>query len=310
MNVNQSAPSQVTSAANVSLGGPSVAGTTDTASVLAPFTDVSPTDPFLPAIDLLRSFGITSGCGATTYCPGDNITRGQMAVFVVRSVMGGDGLTYSSTPYFTDVPASDPYFPWIQKMYELGITSGCGANSFCPNDPVTRGQMAVFIIRARYGSTASFSFPPAPAFTDVPAGNNFFSWIQKMQQVGITLGCGSGMYCPDDNVTRGQMAVFVMRGAFNQFLPAGAPTVVWISPANASPRQTVTVQIAGQNTNFSQGSTTVNAGTGILVSNIVVTSPTSLTAQFAINGAALGPRSIVVTTGSEEAVLPNGFQVQ
>ena len=132
-----------------------------------------------------------------------------------------------------------------------------------------------------------------------------------MKQLGITSGCAPSSYCPDDPVTRGQMAVFIMRGEFNQLLPATTPVVVWASPASASPGQTAVVTIVGQNTNFSNGVTQVNAGAGITVSNISVANGTTLTAQFAVApGATLGPRSITVTTGSEEATLPNGFHVQ
>ena len=107
------------------------------------------------------------------------------------------------------------------------------------------------------------------------------------------------------------MAVFVMRGAFNQLLPAGTPVVAWISTASAIPGQAVTVTFAGQNTNFSQGTTTINAGAGITVSNIGVADGTALTAQLAVaSNAVPGLRSSIVTTGSEEATLPNGFLVQ
>ena len=285
----------------------------DVANVLPAFNDVSSTDSFLPAIDLMREYGITSGCGTTPpiYCPGDNITRGQMAVFIVRAVEGGDTFSYTVTPYFTDVPASNPYFKWIQAMRDLGITTGCGAAVYCPDDPVTRAQMAVFIIRARYGATTAFNSSPTPQFTDVPASNIFFPWIQKMKQVGITTGCGNGIYCPNDPVTRGQMAVFIMRGAFNQLLPAGSPVLVSVSPAAGPRGQTVTVSISGQNTNFVSGTTQVTAGGGVTAGTVTVLSATSLTAQLLIPaGAAPGPISIVATTGAEEAALPNGFVVQ
>jgi hypothetical protein len=107
------------------------------------------------------------------------------------------------------------------------------------------------------------------------------------------------------------MAVFIMRGEFNQGLQdPNTPVLVWVNPASASPGQTVGVTIVGQNTNFS-GVTQVNAGSGITVSNINVANGTTLTAQLAVApGATLGPRSITVNTGSEEATLPNGFHVQ
>src|ERR1022692_2780507 len=132
-----------------------------------------------------------------------------------------------------------------------------------------------------------------------------------MEQLGITSGCAPSSYCPNDPVTRGQMAVFIMRGEFNQLLPATTPVVVWAFPASISPGQTAVVTIMGQNTNFSSGVTQVNAGAGITVSNISVASGTTLTAQFsAATSATMGRRSITVTTGVEEATLPTGLRVQ
>ena len=313
VNVASNSASPAINQVSVSVGGAATSTASDPTTILPAFADILPTDSFLPAIDLLRESGITTGCSASPpmYCSTSNITEAQMAVFIVRSVMGGDNFTYTQTPYFSDVPVGYLYFPWIQKMQDLGIAVACGAGQFCPETPVTRGIMAVLIIRARYGVPVPVDYPVTPYFTDVPATHPYFPWIQKMKQFGITTGCGSTTYCPDDPVTRGQMAVFIMRGEFNQLLPSGTPVVAWAYPASASAGQTVTVTILGQNTNFSTTLTQVNAGTGIIVSNIAVANGTTLTAQFAVApGAASGPRSITVTTGSEEATLPNGFKVQ
>jgi hypothetical protein len=76
-----------------------------------------------------------------------------MAVFLVRSRLGigpGDAFSYRSAPYFEDVPATHPFFAYIQKLRELGITTGCGANLYCPDGWTTRGQMAVFLIRGLF----------------------------------------------------------------------------------------------------------------------------------------------------------------
>ncbi|SPF37639.1 exported hypothetical protein [Candidatus Sulfopaludibacter sp. SbA4] len=277
------------------------------------FADVSPDQQFFDAINLMRTMNITSGCSSNplSYCPNDPITRAQMAVFIVRSAVGGDNFTYTGSPYFTDVLPDNSFFKWIQKMRDLGITSGCTATTFCPNDTVTRGEMAVFLIRDRYGSTTAFTYPATPSFTDVTADYQFFSWIQKMKQVGITSGCTATQYCPNDTVTRAQMAPFIMRAAFNLFLPANSPVIFSIAASTLSPGGSGTVTITGQNTNFAQGVTQVEAGAGITVSSVTVTGGTTLTAMFTVDPAAvLGPRSIIVVTGSEEAVLPNGFQVQ
>ena len=313
VNIAANAPSQVTVQATLYGGGfpPATAG--DLTMILAPFTDVSPSDSFLPAIDLMREYGIDPGCGGSPplYCENANTTRGDMAVLVTRSVMGSDDFTYTTAPYFSDVPPSHPLFQWVQKMRDLQITSGCGPTTYCPDDPVTRGQMAVFIIRARYGATAAFSSPPVPLFIDVPAGYIFFSWIQEMKQLGITSGCGPTTYCPDDPVTQGQMAVFLMRGAFNQLLPSTTPVIASAFPATALPGTTLTIALTGQNTHFAGGATQVSAGAGIAVTGVFVANPTTLTVQVSVAAnAASGPRSITATTGGEDATLPNGFLVQ
>ena len=183
-------------------------------------------------------------------------------------------------------------------------------NQFCPDSPVSRAIMSALIIRSRYGISTPTNYPTTPYFTDVPASHPYFPWIQKMKQLGITSGCGTNIYCPDDPVTLGQMAVFIMRGEFNQLLPSSTPVIAWVSTSSASPGQTITVTIIGQNTNFG-AATQVNAGPGVAVSNVQTVNATTLTAQFAVAAtAALGPRSITVTTGVEEATLPNGFQVR
>jgi len=77
-------------------------------------------------------------------------------------------------------------FKYVQKMRQMGITSGCSASTYCPDQPVTRGQMAVFIIRARYRLAAGdhLPFPAAPFFDDAPTSHPFFGFIQKMKQCG------------------------------------------------------------------------------------------------------------------------------
>jgi hypothetical protein len=46
---------------------------------------------------------------------------------------------------FADVPASNPFAKWIEELYLRGVVAGCGGGNYCPTDPVTREQMAVFL---------------------------------------------------------------------------------------------------------------------------------------------------------------------
>jgi hypothetical protein len=115
------------------------------------FTDIAANDPIFPYIQKLRDLGITQGCTATTFCPGDPVSRSAAAVFLVRGkmkVLFGDTFTYPATPFFVDVPATSPNFPYVQKMFELGLTSGCDATHFCPDRTLTRQEVAVFVVRA------------------------------------------------------------------------------------------------------------------------------------------------------------------
>jgi uncharacterized repeat protein (TIGR02543 family) len=168
----------------------------------ASFNDVAPDHPFFDYIHLLNHNIPNAGCTPAAFCPDDPTTRGQMAVWIIRSLLG-DSFTYSSVPYFSDVPASDPQFRYIQKMKELGITSGCTASAYCPGDAVTRGQMG-----------QAFPYPSTAYFSDVPVSDPFFTYIQKMREGGITIGCAPSTYCAAAPATRGQMAVFVVRTFF------------------------------------------------------------------------------------------------
>ncbi len=177
------------------------------------FTDVPVNHPFFDTVQLVRAAGITAGCETGRYCPDATTSRGQMAVFIVRALLGSAAFSFSPAPYFSDVPATHPQFAFIQKLRELGVTNGCTAATFCPEDPVNRGQMAAFLIRARLGigAGAPFPFTDTFGFQDVPPSHPFYAFIQKMRELGITSGCTATAYCPSDTTTRGQMSAFLAR---------------------------------------------------------------------------------------------------
>ncbi len=118
------------------------------------FTDVPLSQPFAAWIEELANEKITTGCGATTYCPDAVVTRDQMAVFLLRAKHGAGYVppAVGPVPMFADVPASQPFAPWIEELAKEGITGGCGGGNYCPGLPVTRGQMAKFL-------TLTFNLP-------------------------------------------------------------------------------------------------------------------------------------------------------
>ncbi len=177
------------------------------------FLDVPPAHAFHDFVDTLASNGVTAGCGIGTYCPDASNTRAQMAVFVLKSKFGEDHVPPDAVGIFADVPSTDPFAPWVEEAASLQITVGCGGGNFCPAAPVTRGQMAVVLLKALLG----FDYAPPEAtgtlFGDVPEGSFAAAWIEDLYNRGITGGCQPSplMYCPATPVTRGQMAVFLVK---------------------------------------------------------------------------------------------------
>jgi len=112
---------------------------------------------------------------------------------------------------FPDVPTNNLFYPFIENLFHNGVTGGCAGGGYCPSNNVTRAQMAVFLLKARWG--AVFLPPPATGavFPDVQAANPFARWIEELSREGVTGGCGGGLYCPDNPVTRQQMAVFLLK---------------------------------------------------------------------------------------------------
>jgi hypothetical protein len=158
-------------------------------------------------IELVASLGITRGCNppfGDAYCPDALVTRGQMAAFLARlfELPAADG------DYFSDDNGS-LFENDIDRLAAAGITTGCTPTSFCPDDPVTRGQMAAFLVRGLGidGDTEGNRFVDDDQSV-------FEDQIEILAASGVTRGCNppaNTSYCPEDRITRGQMAAFLGR---------------------------------------------------------------------------------------------------
>lgn len=174
----------------------------------AQFDDVPQNHVFYVEIEKLSARGITLGCGNNNFCPDLIVTRDQIAAFIVRA-LGEFNPPTPAMQRFADVPPSNVFYNFIDRLAELGITQGCSAMNYCPANPVLREQNAAFIIRA----LGEFN-PPTPLtqrFADVPPSNPFYNFIDRLAALGITQGCGGGNYCPTLAVSRAQMAAFLVR---------------------------------------------------------------------------------------------------
>jgi hypothetical protein len=181
--------------------------------VTSSFADVPPDYWAWKFIENLQTRGVATACGTSPlrFCPDADMTRNEMAIFLLRAK---EGAAYVPPPCvtaaFSDVPCSDPYSPWVNELVRRGVTAGCGGGNYCPNSPVTREQMAVFLLVTKQGAGYSpdRSCIPAP-FYDVPCYSTFFPWVKQLAALGVTAGCGGGNYCPGTSVSRAQMSVFI-----------------------------------------------------------------------------------------------------
>ncbi len=154
-------------------------------------------------IERLGLAGITDGCAVRRFCPAQAVTRGQMATFLSRTI----SQPTTDADFFTDDDAS-PHQTGINRLALANIARGCSGTRFCPNTPVTRGQMAAFIARALDLPSAGVD-----AFDD-DAHSLHEAAINALAAVDITGGCDVGrpeQFCPDATVTRAQMAAFLVR---------------------------------------------------------------------------------------------------
>lgn len=167
-------------------------------------------------IEAIAALGITEGCNPPhndEFCPNASVTRAEMAVFLVRA-MGEAASLPSHRGYFTDVDEGAWFAPWVERLFELGVTVGFADGTYRPNAPVTRGEMSVFLVSA-FDHTAELA-DPVGLFVDVDLEVFYADDVELLRALGVTAGCSSSplRYCPRDPVRRDQMATF-LAGSMN-----------------------------------------------------------------------------------------------
>ncbi|MGF1667931.1 MAG: S-layer homology domain-containing protein [Acidimicrobiia bacterium] len=179
---------------------------------------------FLSDIFWMQTVGITSGCGEAGYCPDEPVTRGQRAAFLARA------LQLPSAPGVEFVDVDNSVFERdIERLAGRGITLGCNPpdnDRFCPDQEVTRGQMAAFLVRAMGYANSGVDFE------DV-GGSVFAEDIRRLATAGVTVGCNppeNDRFCPNEPVSRGQMAAFLHRALGGGVLYPGSAEGLLLRP--------------------------------------------------------------------------------
>ena len=189
------------------------------------------------AADCLAHYGITLGTSPRMFSPGQSVTRVQMALFLKRAARpAGIELPEASDQGFTDLDFGSAA---VNQLAELGIVEGTSSTTFDPYGPVVRSKMALWL--ARFLSAA----PTGPGGADIdevePDDDHFTDLssvdfetrtaVRKIYEMGVTSGTSAFTFSPAEEVTRGQMAVFISRMlAHTHARPAGL-TIQAIEPA-------------------------------------------------------------------------------
>jgi hypothetical protein len=241
-------------------------------NLLSSYTDVPPGNPFFTFVQIAKQTEIQPGSRTSTGAFGVNslVTRAEMARWTIRAQMDEPGITAylnstggifcsfadvscpGTSGTATDTTGVTGDWRYIETMYRRGYTKGCeatndGQRRFCPTRNLNRGEMAVFIIRAKMNSVfptvTSGAFttitcqPPgtlvtqigdlfgvyvgcSPYFADVPNTHIYYAFIQKMRELRISNGTSLttpttlGTYEPERTLTRGELMTFLVRGFF------------------------------------------------------------------------------------------------
>jgi PKD domain/S-layer homology domain len=177
------------------------------------FVDVPKSASYYAAVESVLHGGVTSGCSSNAFCPGDTLTRDQIAVWLLRAKYGPAFVPARCTANpFDDVVCEGPTrhwaVDWIARLKADGLTVASGL--YEPARPVSRAEIAVFMLRAKLGSAYA---PPACTqdYPDVPCGSGAHwaaPWISDLKRRVGTFRCDAVNYCPDAPVTRGAGAAF------------------------------------------------------------------------------------------------------
>lgn len=163
-----------------------------------------------PSIEAGAQIGLWSGCATSPrrFCPDDGANR-AMATAILVAAAGVEPVAPTGR-VFSDVPRDHWAAASIEAMAGEGLVAGCGAGRFCPNDAITRAQLAALV-----AASAGYA-PRAPAgrFSDVPDSHWAAGWIEAARANGVMSGCATGRFCPDRKATRAELAAVVV-GAFN-----------------------------------------------------------------------------------------------
>lgn len=198
--INKAAVASVLAVSGITISAPAIP------TKASSFTDLNPNaDNYKPILELYNR-GYISGYKDGTFRPNQAVTRGQAAKMLAQAL--NLNTSNPKNPRFSDVPTSSGFYSYIAALAGAGIINGYSDQTFRPNEPITRNQMAKIM-------TLGYKFQQSTKLThdfrDVAESNPNRFYIQTLYDLGITKGTTQITYSPYGSVTRGQLATFIYR---------------------------------------------------------------------------------------------------
>lgn len=163
-------------------------------------------------IGKLAARGVVNGMGGNYYQPDTSLTRAQFLTMLAKTIYGLDP-SQSAPAGFTDVPATEWYYNYVNWGYASGIVSGMDETTFAPNSNITREQMAIMLSNfARY---TELVLPETGASTSFTDSNMISDWsaeaVSKIVSSGVMGGYPEGNFIPQGKATRAEAATVVYK---------------------------------------------------------------------------------------------------
>ncbi len=201
---------------------PTLVPTATITSCPVSFSDVHPSDYFYGGVSYLYCKGAITGYGDNTFRPYNSTTRQQLAKIVVLG-LNVPLFPPPATPSFTDVPASNIFYRYIEAAKQFGIVTGYSDRTFRPANNVTRAQLTKMFIVAKGVDLIN---PATPSFTDEPRSDVFYQFIETAACYGIVSGYSDHTFRPGNDANRGQIAKIAFLSDVNTTGCAAVPTPI------------------------------------------------------------------------------------